>query len=144
MDNLDALIGEIRAKNGVTIGRDDPIMMLVTIVDQIARNYDDAQKRNLAVLTQELESAARRILSGACSESERIVNASIAASHDETRKTLSSADELLRQTITKLSASIATRVNDELKMTRIFTIYNIMASVIILLAVMLPLVFRGG
>jgi hypothetical protein len=134
MNDLDKIIGEVAAANGATLGRDDPIMILVTVVDQIAQKYDDAQKRRLVDFAAEIESMMQRTLVGVRSESERIINATLAASDAKIKETLLHTEVSLEQTTIKVSNAVAAQVNNELRTIKVITFFNILSAIVILIA----------
>ncbi len=59
-DKIEELIGEIAVKHGITIGRNDPILILQTINERLMQDTQAAQQEILDHFKEELESIAHR------------------------------------------------------------------------------------
>ena len=85
-DKIEALIGDIAARHGIAVGRDDPILILQTINERLIEESAAAQQETLDRFKEELESIAHRWGEDARSKAERTLNAALTASKDAMMK----------------------------------------------------------
>ena len=78
----DALIKEIAVKHGIAVGRDDPILILHTLNNQLMQDNRKVQQELLDQFKAELEGLSLRWSSDAKDKAERILNASLVASKE--------------------------------------------------------------
>ena len=57
---LDALIGEIAARHGVAVSRDDPVMILTTLNERLIQDSREAQRQLLEEFRIEMASVSQR------------------------------------------------------------------------------------
>lgn len=108
MTAVDELIQKIAVKNGVIVGRDDPVMIVHTILEQFQADLRDSQAALLRAHREELEAHAGRWGAEAKEKAERILNASLGAS-----KTLMS--EALNEGASMAAKRLAEQVEASLK-----------------------------
>lgn len=77
MERIEELIREIAARHGVAVSRDDPIMILHTLNEQLAKDTEAAQRQLLEGMRSELEEIAFRWGEEAKGKAERILNAAL-------------------------------------------------------------------
>lgn len=58
--DLDALIGEIAARHGVAVSRDDPVMILATLNERLIEDSREAQRQLLEEFRTDIASASQR------------------------------------------------------------------------------------
>lgn len=96
---MDELLRELAVKHHVLIGRDDPIMMLVTIQEHMLKRLNEGQHTALT----DFQSGMEKMITGWSEDSrekaQRIVNASLEA-----------AKRMLTQNTEAISSSIAVEV----------------------------------
>jgi hypothetical protein len=80
MTAVDELIQKIATKNGVMVGRDDPVMIVHTILEIFQADLRDAQTALLREHREELEAHACRWGAEAKEKAERILTAALSAS----------------------------------------------------------------
>jgi cell division septum initiation protein DivIVA len=80
MTAADELIQKIAAKNGVMVGRDDPVMIVHTMLELFQADLRDAQTALLRSHREELEAHAGRWGAEAKEKAERILSAALSAS----------------------------------------------------------------
>jgi hypothetical protein len=80
MTAVDELIQKIAVKNGVMVSRDDPVMIVHTILEQFHADLRDNQAALLRAHREELEAHAGRWGTEAKEKAERILTASLGAS----------------------------------------------------------------
>ncbi|VTU46107.1 conjugal transfer protein TraM (plasmid) [Variovorax sp. SRS16] len=81
-DDIDDAIRQIASKNGVAVGRDDPILVLLTINQLLQEKADAAQQSLLAQHKEELESIAQQWGRDAKEKAERILTAALSSSKE--------------------------------------------------------------
>jgi hypothetical protein len=115
-DKIEAIIGDIAARHGVAIGRDDPIMILQTLNERLMQDSATAQQETLERFRQELEAIAHRWGEDARSKAERTLNAALAASKDAMRNGMEAgakaAAASARQEIEAALAQLAGPIRD--------------------------------
>lgn len=79
-DRVDELIKEIAVKHGVAVGRNDPLLVLHTMIDHIMEDAAKDQRQAMEEFKSELEQLTQRWSFDAKEKAERILNAAIAAS----------------------------------------------------------------
>lgn len=58
--DLDAVIGEIAARHGVAVSRDDPVMILATLNERLIEDSRDAQRQLLEEFRTDMAGASQR------------------------------------------------------------------------------------
>jgi len=81
-DKIEEAIKEIAVKHGIAVGRNDPILILHTINEQLMRDSEAAQQEILDRFKEELEAIAHRWGDDAKNKAERTLTAAIAASKE--------------------------------------------------------------
>lgn len=81
-DDLESLRQEIHRVHGVSVGKDDPIMILFTLNNRLLAEGAKAQEEQLEQFKSELEGIAYQWGNDAKEKAERILNASLAASKE--------------------------------------------------------------
>jgi hypothetical protein len=81
-DDLENLRQEIHRIHGVSVGKDDPIMILFTLNNRLLAEGAKAQEEQLEQFKSELEGIAYQWGNDAKAKAERILNASLAASKE--------------------------------------------------------------
>jgi hypothetical protein len=78
--NIDNLIKTIAVKHGVAVGRDDPILILHTLNEELGKANEAAMLELLDRQKEELEAMAKRWSEDSKVRAERILNAALTAS----------------------------------------------------------------
>ena len=132
--NIENLIEEIAVKHGVTIGKNDPILILTTINSRLIEDSQAGQKEILSEFKAELEEVTARWGIEAKGKAERILTAALTASKE-------AMDQALEQGATKTVESIQIEIEDivrpltvQLKNMRRYSTWIFLASVIVFLA----------
>lgn len=81
-EELESLRQEIFRIHGVSVGKDDPVMILYTLNNQLLAAGKKAQEEQLEQFKSELEGIAYQWGNDAKEKAERILNASLAASKE--------------------------------------------------------------
>jgi hypothetical protein len=113
-DEINALIREIAEKHNIAVGRNDPILVLHTINERLAKNSAASQEMLLTQFRQELEVVANQWSQDAKEKAERILSAALNASQDAMKKLLregaETANKALRQENLEFQKSLTTQV----------------------------------
>ncbi len=132
--NIENLIEEVAVKHGVTIGKNDPILILTTINSRLIEDSQAGQKEILSEFKAELEEVTARWGIEAKGKAERILTAALTASKE-------AMDQALEQGATKTVESIQIEIEDivrpltvQLKDMRRYSTWIFLASVIVFLA----------
>lgn len=133
-DTVDDLIKEIAVRNGIAVGRDDPIMILQTINQLLMQDFEKKQQEMLEQFKSELEDLALRWSDDAKEKAEVIINASLNASKN-------SMENLMRTGANEIVTSLKSEINNALNLVdspvrnvQRSSILNIVASSIAILA----------
>jgi hypothetical protein len=113
-DKVDMLIREIASKHGISVGRDDPLMILQTINDQLIKEGSEAQEALLQSFKEELEGIAHKWNMDATSKAEKIIKAALAESKKTIVNSLAEDSEETVETIKLNFANILKKTNGEL------------------------------
>lgn len=87
-DDIDAAIRDIASRHGIAVGRDDPIMVLLTINKRLQADSAQAQEALLGGYKEELEAISQRWGHDAKEKAERILTAALASSKETMAKTM--------------------------------------------------------
>lgn len=133
-DQLETLINDIAIKHGVVIGRDDPILILQTMNSKLMEDNAKTQQLMLNQYKEDLEGIALRWGNDAKEKSERILNASLAASKEAMANLLQESANKTALTIQNNIEELLSRANGTLRHTKRIAILNLTASALTLLA----------
>lgn len=141
-EKMDELIREIAVKNGVAVGRRDPIMIVHTMNNKLLEEGKTAQKEALCTLKSELEEIAHRWGDDAKNKAEKILNASLTASKEAMKNSMqegarSAGDDFAR--ITKESTDSVQRLANSVKKA---AYVNLAASVFVVTAIIIALILK--
>lgn len=132
--NIENIIEEVAVKHGVTIGKNDPILILTTINSRLIEDSQAGQKEILSEFKAELEEVTARWGIEAKGKAERILTAALTASKE-------AMDQALEQGATKTVESIQIEIEDivrpltvKLQNMRRYATWIFLASVIVFLA----------
>jgi hypothetical protein len=81
-DRIDQMIKEVAARHGVALGRDDPILMLLTMHERLQRDAEASQRALLAEFKSELEVMTQRVTSEAKAQASGALQATLKAGQD--------------------------------------------------------------
>ncbi len=133
-DQVEELIKEIAEKHGITVSRDDPILILKTINNRLMQDSARVQQVQLDQYKEELEALSLRWGNDAKGKSERILDASLAAGKDAMWQTM-------QEGAGTMAASVRAEIDDALpgmrasiRDARRVSMLNVLASCITLLA----------
>ena len=131
---IDEIIKEIAITHGVSLGKNDPILILTTINSRLIEDSQKGQKIILEEFKAELEEVTARWGIEAKEKAERILTAALTASKE-------AMDQALEQGATKTVESIQIEIEDivrpltvKLQNMRRYATWIFLASVIVFLA----------
>ena len=104
-EKLDEIIKEIAITHGVSLGKNDPILILTTINSRLIEDSQKGQKIILEEFKAELEEVTARWGIEAKEKAERILTAALTASKE-------AMDQALEQGATKTVESIQIEIED--------------------------------
>ncbi len=133
-DQLETLINDIAIKHGVVIGRDDPILILQTMNSKLMEDNTKTQQLMLNQYKEDLEGIALRWGNDAKEKSERILNASLAASKEAMANLLQESANKTALTIQNNIEDLLSRAKGTLRHAKRIAILNLTASALTLLA----------
>ncbi|MCW8386876.1 conjugal transfer protein TraM [Fluoribacter dumoffii] len=81
-ENLDKIIQNISIKHGVLLGKDDPILMLQTMNEQLIEENRKAQQDLLVQFREEMESISSQWKDDAKEKAEKVLNTALASSKE--------------------------------------------------------------
>ena len=115
-DDIDAAIRDIASRHGIAVGRDDPILVLLTINKRLQDDSAQAQQVMLGGYKEELEAIAQRWGHDAKEKAERILTAALAASKEAMAKAMNesalAAAAAVRSEIDSASRKFATAIEN--------------------------------
>ncbi|MDZ5459303.1 conjugal transfer protein TraM [Azohydromonas lata] len=131
------MIKEIAVRHGVAVGRDDPILMLLTIFERLQRDGEAAQHDQLEKFKSEIESTVQRVDQDAQVRATKAVVALLDASKDGIKKTAEDgAGEAVGALKALVDATVA-QMRKDIGDTRKVAIFNMVAAVLSLVAALI-------
>ncbi len=130
----DALIKEIAVKHGIAVGRDDPILILHTLNNQLLQDNRKAQQELLDQFKAELEGLSLRWSTDAREKAERILNASLVASKESMGHLMQASTNELVATVKNEVDVTLSRIERPLRDAYRIGIKNILAACLTIIA----------
>ena len=96
-EQLEDLIAKIATENGVAVGRDDPILIVATMLRELAAQSASAQEEALQGFQSSLEEAMARWDEGHKLRVERTLTAAVTASMGRVQEIAEEAGEAIRR-----------------------------------------------
>lgn len=134
---LEKIIEEVAVKHGITIGKDDPILILTTINSRLIEDSQNGQKEILAEFKAELEEVMARWGIEAKDKAERILNAALKASKEAMDQSLEQGSSKTIESIQMELEDIVRPLTVGLKNMRRYTTWISLAAFIVFLGSML-------
>lgn len=136
-DDLESLRQEIFRVHGISVGKDDPIMILFTLNNRLLAEGAKAQEEQLEQFKSELEGIAYQWGNDAKEKAERILNASLTASKEAMASLMkTSASEAAKAMQAEFDKALR-RAEAPAQTARNLVVLNVAASVITLAAALL-------
>lgn len=101
-EKLDKIIQDITVKHGVLLGKDDPILMLQTMNEQLIEESRKAQQDLLVKFREEMEGISSQWKDDAKEKAEKVLNAALASSKEAMARLLQESTRESVQAIKKL------------------------------------------
>jgi hypothetical protein len=138
-DQIEELIKQVAAENGVGLSKDDPVMIMHTINARLLKDSEQSQQALLDQFKSEMEVIVFRLSIEAKSQSNSILNAAILSSRSEIEKVMTEQSRIIIEQWQKELNNGFGRVSDAIKSSRIAAILNVIASCITLVAALIIL-----
>ncbi|MFU8797097.1 MAG: conjugal transfer protein TraM [Gammaproteobacteria bacterium] len=133
-DVVDELIKEIAVNNGITVSRDDPILILQTINNRLMQDSAKAQQQILDKFKEELENISHQWTLESTNKAERILSAALTASKESMYVLMNEGTTMaalsVREEVNKALNNVAIPLRD----TRRLANLNIISGVLTLVA----------
>lgn len=139
MTDVEELIQEIALKHGITVSRDDPILILQTINKRLMEDSAKAQQEMLDHYKEELEVLAKRWGDDAKAKAEKVLNAALAASRETMAKTAQETASTLKQTVAQEVEASLKKLHAPVRNARSLVFANVIAAAITLVAAFVAL-----
>ncbi|WP_045226942.1 conjugal transfer protein TraM [Methyloterricola oryzae] len=136
---IEELIKEIAATHAISVGRDDPIMVLHTINKRLLLDSYNVQQELLKRFEENLEAAAQRWRDDSKTRAERILNAALTSSRQTIDEATTSGARAVAEAVRKEIQSDANVVNGAVSNLRWLIMGNLFASTVALGASLLAL-----
>jgi len=133
-EQIEALISEIAAIHGLVVSHDDPILILHTLNSRLLDENTKASKGQLDNQKQELEGMSLRFGKDIREKSERLLNATFAASREAATNLIQESADIAAASARAEIATATTTVRRELGRGRATALFNLLASCITMLA----------
>lgn len=101
-EKLDKIIQDITVKHGVLLGKDDPILMLQTMNEQLIEENRKAQQDLLIQFREEMEGISSQWKEDAKEKAEKVLNVALASSKEAIAKLLQESTRESIQAMKKL------------------------------------------
>ncbi|WP_412058693.1 hypothetical protein [Bartonella sp. DGB2] len=142
-DKLEEVAQLLSRKHGISIGRDDPILMLHTMNEKIKQDNEDQQKKLLKEFQSQLQEIIQNWSEEAKYKAESIINEALRATQEEMRKEAEQATKNISENITNEITYGYEKLADSIQQTRYLTIMNmIIASLTIIATLVVVLKYR--
>jgi hypothetical protein len=139
-DEIADLLKEIAAKHHLSIGRDDPILVLQTINNRLMQNSAKAQQEQFDAFRSEIEAISQRWSQDAKAKADRALSASVTAA---TEAALMVLQESAASAAAGVRSEISTgckRIAQVLKGARVVAICNLIAAFLLVAAVVVAVI----
>ena len=103
-DSIEQSIREVAARHGVALSRDDPLLIVQTLNEQLVKNLAIAQSEMLEQFRRDLELTCSQWREDAKVKSERILNEALATSRRALEDDLSASISLTATKLTGLAS----------------------------------------
>jgi hypothetical protein len=134
-DEMAELIKEIAQKHHLSIGRNDPILVLQTINNRLLENSAKAQRELLEAFSSQLEAISQRWSKDAKEKADRALSASVNAATESALKVLQDTSSTASASVRSEFIAGSQRIAVSLRRVRAVAYLNLAASVVTLIAV---------
>ncbi|KTD05825.1 traM protein [Legionella gratiana] len=127
-ENLDKIIQNISIKHGVLLGKDDPILILQTMNEQLIEENRKAQQNLLMQFREEMESISSQWKDDAKGKAEKVLNVALASSKEAITRLLQESTRESVQTMKKLISDSLIDVHSLTQKTQKFSRFALVSS----------------
>ncbi|HAT9102312.1 TPA: conjugal transfer protein TraM [Legionella pneumophila subsp. pneumophila] len=131
-DQFDEAIREIAIRHGVTLSRDDPILILQTMNDRLIEDTQKAQAAMLAQFREEIESISSQWRIDAKEKAEKILNSALTGSKETMRRLLQETTQEIILSLKKITADSMTQSHVNSKKSQRFALFLCIGSMTII------------
>lgn len=131
-EKLDKIIQDITVKHGVLLGKDDPILMLQTMNEQLIEENRKAQKDLLVQFREEMEGISSQWKDDAKEKAEKVLNAALASSKEAIARLLQESTRESVQAMKKLISDSLIEAHSLTQKTQKFSRFALISSVTLL------------
>lgn len=139
MTDVEELIQEIALKHGITVSRDDPILILQTINKRLMEDSAKAQQEMLDHYKEEIEVLAKRWGDDAKTKAEKVLNAALTASRETMAKTAQEVASTVKQAVAQEVEASLKKLHAPVRNARSLVFANLIAAAITLVAAFVAL-----
>ncbi|MFT4059264.1 MAG: conjugal transfer protein TraM [Legionella sp.] len=140
-EEIDELIKEVAVKHGISLGKDDPILILQTINEKLIVNNKKAHQDMLQDFKEELENISARWKDDAKDKSEKVLNAALISSKEMMAKLVQQSTAQAVEAIQLIMNNAITEIKEVELRTKNYSIATFMVSGVILISFMLVVAF---
>ncbi|HAU0232657.1 TPA: conjugal transfer protein TraM [Legionella pneumophila] len=133
-EKLDKIVQDISVKHGVLLGKDDPILMLQTMNEQLIEENRKAQQDLLVQFREEMESISSQWKDDAREKAEKILNAALASSKEAITRLLNESTKESVQAMQKLILNSLTEAHSLTRKTQKFSQFVLVLSATLFVA----------
>ena len=136
-DQIEELIKQVAAENGVGLSKDDPIMIMHTINARLLKDSERSQQVLLDQFKSEIEVVVSQVSIEAKKQSNSILNAAILSSRSEIAKVMTEQSRIIIEQWQEELNNGFGGVSDTIRSSRTTAILNVIASCITLVAALI-------
>lgn len=125
---LDKIIQDISVKHGVLLGKDDPILMLQSMNEQLIEENRKAQQDLLVQFREEIESISSQWKDDAKEKAEKVLNAALASSKEAIARLLQESTRTAVQAMQKLISDSLIEAHSLTQKTQKFSRFALVSS----------------
>lgn len=131
-EKLDKIIQDITVKHGVLLGKDDPILMLQTMNEQLIEENRKAQQDLLVQFREEMEGISSQWKNDAKEKAEKILNTALANSKEAMTRLLQESTTESVQSMKKMISESLKEANTLVQQTQKFSQFALLSSATLL------------
>lgn len=140
-EKLDKIVQDITVKHGVLLGKDDPILMLQTMNEQLLEENRKAQQDLLVQFREEMESISSQWKDDAKEKAEKVLNAALTSSKEAITRFLHESTQKLVQAMQKMISDSLIEAHSLTRRTRKFSQFALVSSTALFAASCIILLF---
>ncbi|TVO83409.1 hypothetical protein AYI81_21130 [Shewanella algae] len=132
MANIENILSEVSKRNGVTISRDDPVMILNTILEIYSEEQSKKQDKLISDFSEKIESISNRWEGDAKIKAEKILSAALTQASIEAENTVRDASNQFIERLNSINKKQSNDIELELKTLKNVTYINAFISLLCL------------